>query len=63
MRIGIALGLILFVALLTYVGRDGYVDPEDDAVSLLDAFYYSTVSITTTGYGDVRPGQRPAPGC
>ena len=54
-RIGIALGLILFVALLTYTGRDGYVDPEDDDVSLLDAFYYSTVSITTTGYGDVRP--------
>ena len=24
-------------------------------ISLLDAFYYSTVSITTTGYGDVRP--------
>ena len=54
-RLGIALGLVLFVALLTYIGRDGYVDPEDDAVSLLDAFYYSTVSITTTGYGDVRP--------
>ena len=54
-RVAIALGLIAFVALLTYLGRDGYVDPEDDSVSLLDAFYYSTVSITTTGYGDVRP--------
>ena len=51
----LALGLITFVALLTYLGRDGYVDPEDDSVSLLDAFYYSTVSITTTGYGDIRP--------
>src|SRR5688572_19106175 len=55
LRIAIALGLITFVAVLTYVGREGYVDPEDDAISLLDAFYYSTVSITTTGYGDVRP--------
>ncbi|HEV2776819.1 MAG TPA: potassium channel family protein [Solirubrobacteraceae bacterium] len=54
-RLGIALGLILFVALLTYAGRDGYVDPEDDSVGLLDSFYYATVSITTTGYGDVRP--------
>ncbi|MBA3748453.1 MAG: potassium channel family protein [Solirubrobacterales bacterium] len=54
-RIGVAVGLILFVAVLTYAGRDGYLDPEDDSVSLLDAFYYSTVSITTTGYGDVRP--------
>lgn len=54
-RIAIALALVTFVALLTYAGRDGYIDPEDDTVSLLDAFYYSTVSITTTGYGDVRP--------
>jgi voltage-gated potassium channel len=54
-RLLVAVGLIVFVALLTYVGRDGYVDPADDSVSLLDAFYYSTVSITTTGYGDVRP--------
>jgi voltage-gated potassium channel Kch len=54
-RIGIAVTLILFVALLTYAGRGGYLDPEDRTVSLLDAFYYSTVSITTTGYGDVRP--------
>ena len=54
-RIAIALALIMFVALLTYAGRDGYVDAKGDAVSLLDAFYYATVSITTTGYGDVRP--------
>ena len=54
-RVAVALALILFVALLTYMGRDGYLDPEDEDVSLLDAFYYSTVSITTTGYGDVRP--------
>ena len=54
-RLLLALGLIVFVALVTYIGRDGYYDPEEDGVSLLDAFYYSTVSITTTGYGDVRP--------
>jgi voltage-gated potassium channel len=54
-RLGVALALITLVALITYLGRDGYVDPEDDSISLLDAFYYSTVSITTTGYGDVRP--------
>jgi voltage-gated potassium channel Kch len=54
-RIAAALGLVTFVALLTFIGRHGYVDPEDGSVSLLDAFYYSTVSITTTGYGDIRP--------
>jgi len=54
-RVGIALALIMFVGLLTYAGRHGFVDVEGDEVSLLDAFYYATVSITTTGYGDVRP--------
>ena len=56
-RVLFALGLIVFVALVSYAGRDGYVDPDkaDGEMSLLDAFYYSTVSITTTGYGDVRP--------
>ena len=54
-RLLVALALIVFVAVLAYVERDGYVDPEDDSISLLDAFYYSTVSVTTTGYGDIRP--------
>jgi voltage-gated potassium channel len=48
-RLAIALGLVFLVAMLAYIGGDGYVDPVDDHVSLLDAFYYSTVSITTTG--------------
>ena len=54
-RLLVALALICIVAALAYIERDGYVDPDDGDVSLLDAFYYSTVSITTTGYGDVRP--------
>ena len=54
-RLAVALGLVVLVAVLAYIGRDGYLDPEDDTVSLLDAFYYSTVTITTTGYGDIRP--------
>jgi voltage-gated potassium channel len=54
-RLALASGLVVLVALLAYIGRDGYIDPEDDTVSLLDAFYYSTVTITTTGYGDIRP--------
>lgn len=54
-RLAIALALIALVAGVSYAGRDGYTDPEDGEISLLDAFYYSTVSITTTGYGDIRP--------
>jgi len=55
LRVALAIGLIVFVALLCFIGRDGYTDPEDGEVGLLDAFYYATVSITTTGYGDIRP--------
>lgn len=54
-RLAIGLGLIVFVALVAYVDRDGYRDAAGDPVSLLDCFYYATVSITTTGYGDVIP--------
>jgi len=55
LRFAFALALVVFVALVAYAGRGGYTDPADGSVSLLDAFYYSTVTITTTGYGDVRP--------
>ncbi len=54
-RFALAIALIVLVALLAYFGRDGYVDAAEDGITLIDAFYYSTVSITTTGYGDVRP--------
>jgi voltage-gated potassium channel len=59
-RLAIALGLIVFVAVVAYAGRGGYVDPEGGGMSVLDAFYYSTVSITTTGYGDIRPASEGA---
>lgn len=50
-----AVGLLGWVALVAYLGRDGYVDAKGDDVSLLDAIYYASVSATGTGYGDIRP--------
>ena len=55
-RLLLAVTLIAFVAVVAYVGGDGYRD--GDAVgdiSVLDALYYASVSVTTTGYGDITP--------
>jgi voltage-gated potassium channel len=55
LRIGVALGLLAVVALITRLGRDGYRDVDGTDVTLLDAIYYASVSVTTTGYGDITP--------
>jgi voltage-gated potassium channel len=52
--IGALLALVATV-LIVYAGRDGYRDVNGDGLSLLDSFYYSTVSLSTTGYGDITP--------
>lgn len=54
-RLALALGAIVFVALVTYLDRGGFVDNQGNSIGLLEAFYYSTVSVTTTGYGDIVP--------
>lgn len=54
-RVGMGATLILLIAVVVYVDRGGYTDDADGDVGALDAFYYATVSITTTGYGDITP--------
>lgn len=54
-RIVIALAVLCAVVLIVYIDRDGYRDVQDDGLSLLDCFYYATVSLSTTGYGDITP--------
>jgi voltage-gated potassium channel len=53
-RLLFALLVLLVTVLIVYVDRDGYRDV-DDRVDLLDCFYYATVSLSTTGYGDITP--------
>ncbi|HEX6756860.1 MAG TPA: potassium channel family protein [Propionibacteriaceae bacterium] len=51
----LALMLLLIVVLIVWIDRDSYTDNYDGQVGLIDAIYYATVTITTTGYGDITP--------
>lgn len=55
LRLGVALGLVLVNWLLVVLERGQYNDSSDGDVSVTDALYYTTVTLTTTGYGDITP--------
>jgi voltage-gated potassium channel len=46
------LGLTVFIV---WLDRDSYRDGDEIGISLLDSVYYSTVTLSTTGYGDITP--------
>jgi voltage-gated potassium channel len=54
-RVGLVLGLLVFAILVHWIERDGLRDNYDGHVSFLDVIYFTMISITTTGYGDVVP--------
>ncbi len=56
-RLLAALGILVGTVLLVYFDRKGYVDGNDPAnrVSFIDSIYYTTVTLSTTGYGDIAP--------
>ena len=54
-RLGAALFLIFMVVLIHWWDRDGLVDNLDGEVSFLDVIYFTMISITTTGFGDIAP--------
>ena len=60
MRVLWALGALFAAVLIVYFDRHGYRDvqatpEESDPLSFLDCVYYATVSLSTTGYGDITP--------
>jgi len=52
-----ALGILVGTVMLVWFDRDGYVDGNDptNTISLIDSIYYTTVTLSTTGYGDIAP--------
>ncbi|MBW8480780.1 potassium channel family protein [Actinomadura parmotrematis] len=47
--------LLLVIVLVVYAGRGGYRDGAGGPLSMLDCWYYATVTASTTGYGDITP--------
>ncbi|EFV13039.1 potassium channel family protein [Segniliparus rugosus] len=54
-RLLLAVSLLVIAAFVVYADRSGYRDVVERQLTLLDCFYYVTVSLTTTGYGDITP--------
>ncbi|HSE56308.1 MAG TPA: NAD-binding protein [Nocardioidaceae bacterium] len=54
-RLLMAFGVLAATVLIVYLDRGGYNDAADGKVDFLDAMYYTTVTLSTTGYGDISP--------
>jgi voltage-gated potassium channel len=54
-RFGVAVFLIGLVVLVHWLDRDGLVDNVDGHISFLDVVYFTMISVTTTGFGDIAP--------
>jgi voltage-gated potassium channel len=54
-RVLYALGALFAAVFIVYFDRDGYRDVQEDPLTFLDCLYYATVSLSTTGYGDITP--------
>ncbi len=58
-RLLVAFGVMALTIALVYFDRSGYRDGNDPGnhfkLNLVDSIYYSTVTLSTTGYGDIAP--------
>jgi voltage-gated potassium channel len=54
-RVVIAAVVLAATVAIVYLDRNGYRDNNGGAISVLDATYYATVTLSTTGYGDITP--------
>ncbi len=57
-RLVLAIAILVGTVLLVYLDRGGYrdnTDPPGFRVGFIDSIYYTTVTLSTTGYGDIAP--------
>ena len=54
-RVAIAVAIVVVNWGVVLIERDGYNDSADGELSVVDALYYTTVTLSTTGYGDITP--------
>ncbi|WP_230486592.1 potassium channel family protein [Nocardioides anomalus] len=56
-RLLAALAIMTGTVLLVYFDAEGYRDNNapENGITLIDAIYYTTVTLSTTGYGDIAP--------
>lgn len=55
LRLGAVLALISIVILIHWLDREGLYDSHDGEASFLDIVYFTMISVTTTGFGDIVP--------
>lgn len=55
LRLGAALALVFVVVMVHWLDRGGLKDTHDGSISFLDVVYFTMISITTTGFGDIAP--------
>ena len=55
LRMAVMLGMIVFIVAFHWFERDALKDQIDGHVSFADVIYFTMISATTTGYGDVVP--------
>ena len=54
-RLSVAFFLIAIVVLVHWIDRAGLKDSHDGHISFLDVVYFTMISVTTTGFGDIAP--------
>ncbi len=59
-RASLVLAMFALVLAIFWFDRDGLHDNQDDSISFSDVVYFTMVSVTTVGYGDIVPVTRQA---